>query len=195
MVAYIKRLTVDREHWIDEESFRDGVSFCQMIPGASAMQTSAYVGLKIQGWAGAMASFIGFGLPAFVIMIILSSFYFQNATHPASLAFFRGLQVITIAIIVNTAISFGHSSLKQWLHGMISMIAAGLFLFSVNPVFVILLAGLLGFLFVRDEAPVSHSTEIMTSHKTSYSFIGLIAFTVGILLLLYFFQRNFLIML
>jgi chromate transporter len=43
MVAYIKRMTVDREHWIDEKSFRDGVSFCQMIPGATAMQTTAYV--------------------------------------------------------------------------------------------------------------------------------------------------------
>ena len=35
MVAYIKRMAVDREHWIDEKSFSDGVSFCQMIPGAT----------------------------------------------------------------------------------------------------------------------------------------------------------------
>jgi len=191
MIAYIKRLTVDREHWIDEESFRDGVSFCQMIPGATAMQTSAYVGLKIRGWVGALASFIGFGMPAFVIMVILAAFYSQTATLPASVAVFRGLQVITVAIIANAAISFGRSSLKKWLHGMIAMIAAGLFFFGVTPILVILLAGLLGLVFVRGEASVPRSKEIVTSHKISYSFIRLIAFAGGIFLLLYLFQRDF----
>lgn len=191
MIAYIKRLTVDREHWIDEESFRDGVSFCQMIPGATAMQTSAYVGLKIRGWVGALASFIGFGMPAFVIMVILAAFYSQTATLPASVAIFRGLQVITVAIIANAAISFGRSSLKKWLHGMIAMIAAGLFFFGVTPILVILLAGLLGLVFVRGEASVPRSKEIVTSHKISYSFIRLIAFAGGIFLLLYLFQRDF----
>lgn len=191
MIAYIKRLTVDREHWIDEESFRDGVSFCQMIPGATAMQISAYVGLKIRGWVGALASFIGFGMPAFVIMVILAAFYSQTATLPASVAIFRGLQVITVAIIANAAISFGRSSLKKWLHGMIAMIAAGLFFFGVTPILVILLAGLLGLVFVRGEASVPRSKEIVTSHKISYSFIRLIAFAGGIFLLLYLFQRDF----
>lgn len=191
MVAYIKRMTVDREHWIDEESFRDGVSFCQMIPGATAMQTSAYVGLKIRGLVGALASFIGFGMPAFIIMVILAAFYSQTATLPVSIAIFRGLQVIIVAIIANSAVSFGRSSLKKWLHAIIAMIAAALFFFGVTPILVILFAGLLGLVFVREEAFVPHSTEIMTSHKISYSFIRLIAFAGGIFLLLYFVQRDF----
>lgn len=191
MVAYIKRMTVDREHWIDEESFRDGVSFCQMIPGATAMQTSAYVGLKIRGLVGALASFIGFGMPAFIIMVILAAFYSQTATLPVSIAIFRGLQVIIVAIIANSAVSFGRSSLKKWLHAIIAMIAAALFFFGVTPVLVILFAGLLGLVFVRGEAFVPHSTEIVTSHKISYSFIRLIAFAGGIFLLLYFVQRDF----
>lgn len=191
MVAYIKRMTVDREHWIDEESFRDGVSFCQMIPGATAMQTSAYVGLKIRGLVGALASFIGFGMPAFIIMVILAAFYSQTATLPVSIAIFRGLQVIIVAIIANSAVSFGRSSLKKWLHAIIAMIAAALFFFGVTPALVILFAGLLGLVFVRGEAFVPHSTEIVTSHKISYSFIRLIAFAGGIFLLLYFVQRDF----
>lgn len=190
MVVYIKQMTVDREHWIDEKSFRDGVSFCQMIPGATTMQTSAYVGLKIRGWAGALASFIGFGMPAFVIMVLLAAFYSQTAALPSSIAIFRGLRIITVAIVANAAISFGRPSLKKWLHGMIAMMAAGLFLFGVTPILVILLAGLLGLVFLRGEAPLPYSKEIVTSHKISYSFIRLIAFAGGIFLLLYLFQRD-----
>ena len=143
MVAYIKQMAVDREHWIDEESFRAGVSFCQMIPGATAMQTSAYVGLKMRGWPGAMASFIGFGLPAFFIMIILATFYFQTAALPASIAIFQGLRLITVAIIANAAILFGRSSLKKAFHVIIAILAAVLFFVGVSPIIVIFLFGTL----------------------------------------------------
>ncbi|MBM4349572.1 MAG: chromate transporter [Deltaproteobacteria bacterium] len=72
MIAYIRKMAVDQKHWLDEKTARDGIALCQTIPGATAMQMSAYVGLRAKGVAGAAASFIGFGLPAFLFMIILS---------------------------------------------------------------------------------------------------------------------------
>ncbi|MDD1679366.1 MAG: chromate efflux transporter [Methanomicrobiales archaeon] len=190
MVAYIKKMAVTREHWIDEDSFSGGVSFCQMVPGATAMQTAAYVGLRIRGWAGALASFVGFGLPAFVIMIILSSLYVQTSTLPASIAIFRGLQVITVAIIASAALSFGRSSLKKWVHGVIAVIAAGLFFFGVSPILVILLAGLLGYLFVREELPVSQSGQTAIDRTVTRAFIGLAVLTGAIYIVLFLFWRN-----
>jgi chromate transporter len=65
MVAYIKEMAVMHHKWLDEEQFKDGVALCQTIPGATAMQTAAYVGLRAKGIAGAFASYVGFGLPAF----------------------------------------------------------------------------------------------------------------------------------
>ena len=83
MVAYIRKLAVDRKGWLDPVEFSDGVAFCQMVPGATAMQTAAYVGLRLRGVAGAAASFIGFGLPAFVLMLIFAMVYVQTGTLPA----------------------------------------------------------------------------------------------------------------
>lgn len=191
MVTYLKRMAVDQEHWIDDKSFSEGVSFCQMLPGATSIQTSAYVGLKIRGWAGALVAFTGFGIPAFVIMVFLSAFYVQTAAIPASIAIFQGLKVITVAIIANAAILFGTSSLKKWFDGIIAIIAVGLFLFGLPPILVILFSGLLGLVFIREEISISHSTEKATSHQISYSFIMLIALSGGIFLLLYLFNRDF----
>ena len=67
MIAYIKELSVNRNKWLDEETFKDGVSLCQSIPGATAMQMAAYVGLRSNGLIGALLSYIGFGLPAFIL--------------------------------------------------------------------------------------------------------------------------------
>jgi len=47
MVAYIRKLAVERKGWLAAGEFSEGVAFCQMIPGATAMQTAAYVGLRL----------------------------------------------------------------------------------------------------------------------------------------------------
>jgi len=43
MIAYIRELSVNRNKWLDEETFKDGVSLCQSIPGATAMQMAVAI--------------------------------------------------------------------------------------------------------------------------------------------------------
>lgn len=144
MVAYIRKMAVEQKHWLDEESFRYGVAICQTIPGATAMQTSAYVGLRTRGVAGALASFAGFGLPAFIIMIVLSALYVHTYSLPMVISAFNGLQVVIVAIVANATVSFGTTYLKKWRDIIIAIVAAGLFGLGVNPIMVILLAAILG---------------------------------------------------
>ncbi len=121
-----------------------GVALCQTIPGATAMQTSAYVGLKVRGVAGALASFVGFGLPAFIIMMALSALYVRTYSLPAVVSAFNGLQAIIVAIVANAAVLFGMTYLKKWRDIIIAIAAASMFGLGVNPIMVILLAALLG---------------------------------------------------
>ena len=80
MIAHIKEMSVKRNKWLTEETFKDGVVICQSVPGATAMQMAAYVGLRVRGVRGAVASYVGFGLPAFLLMLALavSLFRFQG---------------------------------------------------------------------------------------------------------------------
>ncbi|HOE17284.1 MAG TPA: chromate transporter [Syntrophorhabdaceae bacterium] len=52
MVAYIGELSVKKKKWLDPETFKNGVALCQSIPGATAIQVAAYVGLKVRGGLG-----------------------------------------------------------------------------------------------------------------------------------------------
>jgi len=141
MVVYIRKLAVERKIWLDGREFSEGLAFCQMIPGATAMQTAAYVGLRVRGISGAAASFIGFGLPAFCLMLVFAVIYAQTGTLPAVVAIFTGLQAIVVAIIANATLTFGKTTLKNWKHAVIAGIAAFLFWVNVHPLIVIILAG------------------------------------------------------
>ena len=91
MIAYIRNMAVEKKHWLDKETFSNGVALCQIIPGATAMQSAAYVGLKTRGVAGAAATFIGFGLPAFLLMTLLAAAYKSVVNYPISIFIFSCL--------------------------------------------------------------------------------------------------------
>ncbi|MBI5723830.1 MAG: chromate efflux transporter [Planctomycetes bacterium] len=137
MVAYIRDLAVRKKQWLTREVFEDGAALCQSIPGATAMQTAAYVGLRAAGPAGALAAFAGFVLPAFALMIALSAAYQAGRGLTPVLSAFKGLNIIIIAIIANAALSFGIQSVRNWRDLILTAAAAVLLFLHISPIAVI----------------------------------------------------------
>jgi len=189
MVAYIRKMAVEKKHWLDEPSARDGVALCQTIPGATAMQMSAYVGLRARGVAGAAASFVGFGLPAFLFMMILSALYARTHSLPAVVSIFNGLQAIIVAVVANATLSFGKTSIKNWKNVVNAIIAALLFGLKVNPILVIVIAAILGVILYAKQPhhPVVNPTY--KGHAPKSLFLLLLATGIGFGVL-YFLDRR-----
>jgi chromate transporter len=152
MVAYIGRMAVEKKQWLTKESFESGVALCQSIPGATAMQTAAYVGLRAGGPRGALAAFVGFGLPAFVLMVVLAAVYHQTRDLAPVLAAFHGLHVVVVALIANAAFNFGRSSLRNWRDALLATGAAAFLVLHGNPIVAIVGAAALGLLLYRSVA-------------------------------------------
>ena len=150
MIVYIKELSIKKNKWLDEERFKDGVVLCQSIPGATAMQMAGYVGLRIKGVRGALASFVGFGLPAFVLMLTFSVLYknYHDLSFVRSL--FSGLQVIVVAIIAQAAYSFGKTIVNSYPNILIVVFSAGSLGIGISPFLVIPAAGLASILLCRN---------------------------------------------
>jgi chromate transporter len=190
MVPYIGKMAVERSGWLDENTFREGVALCQTIPGATAMQTTAYVGFKVRGLAGAAVSFIGFGFPAFLLMIGLSAFYARSYTLTPVVAVFDGLQTIVVAIVANATVSFGKTSLKGFRDVFIALLAAGMFALRMSPILVVILAGLLGLmLYKRDYLPTLSVGSIRRSSST-WPLLILLAVTLCAFVLLFLLDRR-----
>jgi chromate transporter len=152
MVAHIKEMSVKRNKWLTEETFKDGVVICQSVPGATAMQMAAYVGLRAGGVRGAIASYAGFGLPAFLLMLALAVFYSGSRELPVVVSLFRGLQVMVVAIVANATFMFGRDIVKRPGDLFIAPVSAALFWFGVSPFVVIVGAAIAGIVFFKDSA-------------------------------------------
>lgn len=177
MIVHIRKMAVERNKWMDDQSFRDGVALCQVVPGATVMQMAAYVGLTVRGVGGAAASFIGFGLPACLLMMTLTALYTKTHSVPVAISVFNGLQAMIVAVVANAAMTFGRSSLKNWRDVIIAGTAAGIFGLGVNPIAVILLTALMGLVLNHEhvQAPVKGASEKKPQTRGSIWFVVLFA--------------------
>ena len=175
MVAHIRELSTRRYQWLDETDFKNGVALCQSIPGATAMQTAAYVGLRVSGISGALAAYLGFGLPAFIFMLILSIFYARFSDLPRFISLFSGLQVIVVSIILSSVYSFGRNIANNYRSLIIALLAAFIFWAGISPFIVIVGAGIAGMAISRE----SVSTAAIDSDRRE----GSIAKQVTIILI------------
>jgi chromate transporter len=190
MIAYIHKLAVNKKHWVNEQTFQNGIALCQIIPGATAMQMSAYVGLEARGLMGAFISYVGFGLSAFILMMTFAALYTYLHNLPIVVSAFNGLRVIIVSIVLNAAISIGRNYFKSWRNIVIAVIAGILFGFGVNPFIVIILSALLGFLLYK---PKSFSQlELNPIRKQSYykSIIIITLVAIILFILLFFVNRK-----
>jgi chromate transporter len=185
MIAYIRTMAVEKKQWLDAETFGDGVAFCQMIPGATAMQIAAYVGLKTRRVLGAAASFIGFGLPAFLLMMTLAALYAYAHNLATVASAFSGLQAIIVAVVANATLSFGKNTLKDWRAFLVAGAAAALFGLNVSPILVILLAAVEGLLLIkpRQSKPGHASSPAQIRPNTRALLLILSVAAIGVLLL------------
>ena len=191
MVAYIRKMSVEKKHWLDDPSARDGVALCQTIPGATAMQMSAYIGFRTRGLGGAAASFIGFGLPAFLFMMILSALYARTHTLPAVVSAFNGLQAIVVALVANATLSFGRASIKNWRNVINALIAAGLFGLKVSPILVIIIAAFLGMILYNREPVLPAAIPTKKAHAPKSFVLLLLATGIGFGLLFFLDRKLF----
>jgi chromate transporter len=190
MVAYIKKMAVDRHKWLDEVTFKDGVVLCQSIPGSTAMQTAAYVGLRARNIFGALISYIGFGLPAFILMLILSALYTSSHNMPKVISLFSGLQVIVVAIVAQAAFSFGKGMVKSYQDLFVPIISGILLWLGISPFIVILGATVAGIMFFKKSDAPKVSNQVKKETRLFKKIILIVLILSLVLTGLYFFDRN-----
>lgn len=188
MFAHIRKHIVDKKRWLDENTFDSGLALCQVIPGAIIMQLVAYIGLKLKGIRGAVLCFIGFGLPAFLIMFILSVLYKHSRNISGVELVLTSLRVIMVAIVANAAYIFGKKNFRTINDWIIAAIAAGLFLTRLHPALVLVFAGLLGYLLSSKELSIS---EKSVKSKTFWFFLLALSLTGISILFLFILSKGY----
>ncbi|HSB77221.1 MAG TPA: chromate transporter [Candidatus Methylomirabilis sp.] len=139
MMAHLKGDLVGKRRWLSDQEFKEGMALCQVIPGATMVQMCTYTGYRLRSIRGALMAAVGFVLPAFLTMTVLTALYFRAGSLPVVQALFRGLGALVIAIVLNACLTLGRTTLQGWQGVLLAALALVAMLLRVN--FLIVLVG------------------------------------------------------
>jgi chromate transporter len=144
-IAMIRQELVEEERWISPQKFNRVLSVYQALPGPEAHELCVYFGMIARGRLGALLAGLGFMLPGFLLMLLLSWFYVAyGISSPLFQSVFTGMQPAVAALIVRAVHRIGSHALHEnvWLWGIAFM--AGLAqLLKVNFLITLFAAGLI----------------------------------------------------
>lgn len=149
IVPLMQKKFVEDLKWIDTEEMLDLVALGQSMPGALAVNTSILVGYRMAGVSGALTTVLGTVSPPLIIITVISYFYMSFRDNPIVDALMLGMQIGVVAVILNVVVTMVKDVLKTKdivnLLILIGAFVAG-FLFEVNVILVILVAGIIGYI-------------------------------------------------
>jgi chromate transporter len=143
-IAMIRQELVDDEKWISNERFNRVLAVYQVLPGPEAHELCVYFGMLSRGRLGAFLAGLGFMLPGFLLMFLLSWFYVAYGINsPLFQEVFLGMQPAVAALIVRAVHRIGGHALhvNPWLW-CIALIAGIAQLLDVNFLITLIIAGI-----------------------------------------------------
>lgn len=114
---------VRRRKWIDEQGFLDYVGATNLIPGPNSTELTMFLGNHRAGRRGLVAAGVGFILPAFTIVLLLSIAYERYGATPQGEWILAGVKPVVVAVIAYALWTLGRKAVKGWLTGAIGLAA------------------------------------------------------------------------
>ncbi len=148
MIPLIEEDIVNKHRWVARDEFLDLIAVAQSCPGVFAVNISIFIGYKLNRIPGALIATLGTALPSFLIILCIAIFFQQFQDVGWVKACFNGIRPAVVALIAAPTFSLAKSARINFANCWIPIVSALLiWLVGVNPVFIILVAGLGGYIY------------------------------------------------
>ena len=169
-IGYFQDEYVHRRRWVDEEAFADLVALSQALPGAASSKLGMAIGMTRGGLWGGLAAWIGFTLPSAVIMTALGLTVSRIGDDAAR--WVHGLVVVAVPVVGLAVWRLWRQLAPDRFRSSIAVLAAlAVIAFPSSArttlVAVIVLGGIVGWLFLRWEAAASRPNHWGTGRRAA----------------------------
>ena len=147
MIPLIEEEVVNRRRWVSKDEMLDLIAIAQSCPGVFAINIAIFIGYKINKVRGALAASLGTALPSFLIILAIAMFFQQFEDNRVVAAMFKGIRPAVVALIAVPTFNLAKRAQLNKFTLWIPIVSALLiWLIGVSPIWVIILAGIGGFL-------------------------------------------------
>jgi chromate transporter len=145
LLAIMQNEVVERHRWMTADEFTQSVGIGTMTPGPIFFAAAIFVGYRLRGILGAAICGLGMLLPSFILAVIIAALYVEVESSPLVLGTLHGIAAGVVGLFLSVVLKTGRSTAKDardaaWM--VVAFIA--LALFKVDPLWLIVIAGIAG---------------------------------------------------
>jgi chromate transporter len=150
MVPVMQKEIVEKKGWLACDEFMDILAVSQATPGLFAMNMASHIGYKLKGTLGGIVGALAVALPSIIVILLIAMFFqaFKDNIYVEKI--FMGIRPAVVALIAAPCFSMARTAKINRYNIWIPVVAALLICaFGVSPIWVILAAGIGGFIYGR----------------------------------------------
>jgi chromate transporter len=154
MIAFFERELVEKRKWLTHEEYLESVAIGQMTPGPPIVNTGICIGYKLKKVRGALATTVGQAFTGTVLAIVLAVFYVKAGDSALLRSVMKGVGASVVGLLLSVVYRMSLRTLidlKSRLFALAAFIA--LAVFRLNPIGLIIVAGIAGLFVYRRWKP------------------------------------------
>ena len=182
-LGYFRNTFVEKLKWVDDTQYGQMIALSQFLPGPGSSQVGFSIGYHRAGLLGALAAFLGFTLPSFLLMFALA-FFSQSLSEFSFLeGIIHGLKLLAVVVVVDAISgmfrSFCTSTVTIGI-AVLSAVSLWFFPFVLTQLFLLALAAMFGLMMLGDK----NSLQASKSSSSLTQRLRMNYFTLSLFILL-----------
>jgi len=113
VLAWSRRIIVQRRGWLGAEEFNEQLALCQVLPGGNIVNFAVMYGRRCAGLAGSLAALLGLLVPPVMLMILAGMLYRRYGDLPALHGVFAALAAAAAGLLIATSAQMAGASVKD----------------------------------------------------------------------------------
>lgn len=146
-IGYFRQTFVNELRWLDDKRYASFVALSQFMPGPGSSQVGFAIGYHRGGVLGAIAAFIGFTLPSFILMYLLAVTTAAWLANEYMQAIVHGLKLLAVVVVADAVLAMFKQFCQRKTTRLLMLASAAailVFPFLWTQIVLLILAALLG---------------------------------------------------
>lgn len=147
-LGYFNQTFIKRKQWASEAQYAQWVALSQIVPGPGSSQVGFALGYHRAGLLGAIAAFVAFTLPSFVVMVLLAQFGYHWQGNEFFEAAVHALKLLAVVVVADACVSMWRSFCQRKAMACVALLSAAALIwmpFSFSSLVVLVIAACIGF--------------------------------------------------
>ena len=147
MIPHVMELAVEKKGWLSKEDMMECLIVCQSLPGGIIVNMASFIGRRLLGTKGMIASTLGAVAPTAILAVLVGLFLGNLGENIYATGAVQGAKAAATGLVLATFIKIGRNTFNKPVYWVVAFISiAAVVVLKISAIWIIIAGGLIGWI-------------------------------------------------